>query len=73
MARVSTALLSLALCYIFAPAMGAPLMARHEGHDEQPTNTNATPIQKQNGLAAQKLNAQFAGFKTGDSCDGTLQ
>ena len=35
-----------------------------------PTNSNASDFIKQDGLAAQKLNAEFAAIKVTDPCQG---
>ncbi|KIM42133.1 hypothetical protein M413DRAFT_70756, partial [Hebeloma cylindrosporum] len=72
----------LAAFAVLAPVRSAPtFQARHEGHDDTVSTSSsaATPsatvapadvpaFVKQNGLDAQKLNAQFATAKPGDSC-----
>lgn len=76
----------LAAFAVLAPVRSAPtFQARHEGHDDtvSASSSAATPAAtsapadapnfvKQNGLDAQKLNAQFAAAKVGDSCQGAF-
>ena len=76
----------LAAFAVLAPVRSAPtFQARHEGHDDtvSASSSAATPAAtsgpadapnfvKQNGLDAQKLNAQFAAAKVGDSCQGVF-
>ncbi|KAL4257102.1 hypothetical protein AB1N83_011932 [Pleurotus pulmonarius] len=74
--RISKFLLCFVVLTVLAPirapirVYGAPtpaLLMRHEGHDDSTTST--TDFKKQNGIDAQKLNAQFAGLKKGDACN----
>jgi len=84
--KATSLLVILAAFAVLAPVRSAPtFQARHDGHDDSvsassPTATpaaTATPADvpdfvKQNGLDAQKLNAQFAAAKVGDSCQGAF-
>ncbi|KAF8156790.1 hypothetical protein B0H34DRAFT_658510, partial [Crassisporium funariophilum] len=76
--KITTLLVLCAGLAALAPVKSAPtshlLNVRHDGHDDAPTSTSAVPaFVKQNGLDAQKLNAQFKTIKPTDSCqDGQM-
>jgi len=65
--RVFTTIIFLAALALFAPTNAAPTLAIMARRND---TTSASGFQKQNGLDAQKLNAQFATLKESDSCQG---
>ncbi|KAG9218173.1 hypothetical protein CCMSSC00406_0008112 [Pleurotus cornucopiae] len=74
--RISKFLLFFVVLSVLAPirapirVYGAPtpaLLTRHEGHE---ASASTGDFKKQNGMDAQKLNAQFAGLKKADACNG---
>lgn len=63
-------LILFSLLAVLVPANSAPLLVRHEGHDDAPAPGSG--FVKQNGLDAQQQNNQFATMKATDSCqDGS--
>jgi len=82
--KATSFVVMLAAFAVLAPVRSAPtFQARHDGHDDSVSASSpaATPVAtatpadvpsfvKQNGLDAQKLNAQFAAAKVDDSCQG---
>ncbi|KAG5642650.1 hypothetical protein DXG03_002389 [Asterophora parasitica] len=71
--RISTALFLLALSAVLAPVRSAPTFftPRHEGHDDaSAAPAEATDLQHENAVKAQKLNAASKNVKVTDACQG---